>query len=86
MSADVCVEEEEVHSASGAHVGLFLQEADEEDDLNHHRNSLIKSDPITATLVPLMPQWLLHDFLSGLTSSIYTTLRGRARLALDLHS
>lgn len=43
-----CVEVK-VHSLMSSDVGLFLKEADEEDDLNHHCNSLIKSDSVTAT-------------------------------------
>lgn len=51
------------HSVMSSDVRLFLKEADEEDNLSHHCNSLIKSDSVTATPVPLMPHWLLHGFL-----------------------
>lgn len=68
-----CVEVE-VRSLKSTDVRLFLKEAGEEDDLNHHRNSLIKSDSITATPVPLCHIGFYMASLSGLTTSIYTML------------
>lgn len=67
MSAAVCGSGS-AHSLMSSDVRLFLKEADEEDDLNHHRNSLIKSDSTTATPVPLIPHWLLHGFLIRLNN------------------
>lgn len=55
-----------------------LEGADEEDDLNHHFNSLIRSDSMRGTQVPLMPYWLLHEFLIRLKNlnSHHAGIRG----------